>query len=144
LQPTTYLLRCHCGALTGQYRTALEPAAWSIRACQCSFCLSHGVLSTSDPAGSLSFQCRDERLLQHYRFGLRLGDFLLCRECGVFVGAHMATAAGRLGIVNVRALQPQPPALAAPQPMDYSAEKAPAARQDRRQQRWTPITPDSL
>ena len=71
-----YLARCHCGALTARYRTAIAPAAWPVRACQCSFCRSHGALSTSDPAGALEFRSTDPTRVQRYRFGGRTADFM--------------------------------------------------------------------
>jgi hypothetical protein len=106
LSAIEYLARCHCGALTVRYRTAAEPSTWSLRACQCSFCRSHGALTTSDPAGSLEFRSADPERVQRYRFGGRTADFLVCRDCGVYVGAHMATDGRRFGILNVLSLRP--------------------------------------
>jgi hypothetical protein len=137
-----YLARCHCGGLTARYRTAIPPAAWSVRACQCSFCRSHGSLSTSDPAGVLEFRSTDLNQLQRYRFGGRTADFLVCRECGVFVGVQMASDQGRIGVLNVLALRPLL-ALAAVEPMDYGAEN-PEGRRLRREARWTPLAAESL
>jgi len=138
-----YLARCHCGALNARYRTALAPAAWSVRACQCSFCRSHGALSTSDPAGELDFRSADPTRVQRYRFGGGSAEFLICRECGVFVGVQMLTDRGRFGVLNVLALRPLLSDLAAPQPMDYGAE-SPEGRRLRRESRWTPVSAESL
>ncbi len=137
-----YLARCHCGALTARYRTALAPAAWPVRACQCSFCRSHGALSTSDPAGVLEFRSADPSRVQRYRFGGRTADFLICQACGVFVGVRMNTDKGRFGVLNVLSLRPLL-ALAAAEPMDYSAESA-EGRRLRRESRWTPVAAESL
>jgi hypothetical protein len=131
--------RCHCGAIGFTFETLRAPADWSIRACQCAFCRAHGVLTTSDPAGSLAFQCADPTRLERYRFGLRTADFFLCNRCGVYVGAAMAGEHGRYGIISVNALAPLPTELARPQPMSYEGESA-AERGHRRQERWTPIT----
>ena len=51
--------RCHCGAIGFEYRTAKPVGEWPVRACQCSFCLKHGAIYTSDPAGSFSFAHQD-------------------------------------------------------------------------------------
>jgi hypothetical protein len=128
---------CHCGAIGFRYLTAQPPAEWSIRACQCTFCRAHAALSTSDPAGSIEFRGLGSDALQRYQFGQHTADFLLCRECGVYLGALMETPGGMYGIVNVNALRPIPelPALAAP--MDYGAESA-NERAGRREQRWAP------
>lgn len=138
-----YLAHCHCGALTARYRTAVEPAAWTVRACQCSFCRSHGALSTSDSAGTLAFSSLDPTQIQRYRFGGRTADFLICRECGVYVGVQMTTDKGRFGVLNVLSLTPQPAGMPTPAPMDYGAE-TPELRVSRREARWTPLSPDSL
>jgi hypothetical protein len=137
-----YLARCHCGALTARYRTAIAPAAWPVRACQCSFCRSHGSLATSDPAGVLEFRSADPSRVQRYRFGGRTADFLICQACGVFVGVRMNTDKGRFGVLNVLSLRPLL-ALAAAEPMDYGAESA-EGRRLRRESRWTPVAAESL
>jgi hypothetical protein len=137
-----YLARCHCGALTARYRTGVAPDAWAVRACQCSFCRSHGALMTSDPDGSLDFRSGDVALVQRYRFGGRTADFMVCRECGIYVGVQMVSDKGRFGVLNVLALRPVL-ALSAAEPMDYGAE-SPEARRLRRETRWTPVAPESL
>ena len=143
LNAIEYLARCHCGVLTARYRTAIAPAAWSLRACQCSFCRSHGALATSDPAGVLEFRSSHPDQVQRYRFGGRTADFLVCRECGVYVGVQMASDKGRFGVLNVLSLRPLLMNLAASEPMDYGAETA-EGRRLRRETRWTPVAAESL
>jgi hypothetical protein len=136
-----YLARCHCGAVAARYHTAVPVAGWGVRACQCSFCRAHDALSTSDPAGRLEFYCSRPECLQRYRFGTHMTEFLICRECGVYVGARLAGEP--FGIINARALVPIPSDLPVPRPMDYAAESA-AQKRARRAQRWTPLVPSSL
>ena len=138
-----YLARCHCGALTARYQTAVEPSSWTVRECQCSFCRSHGALTTSDPSGLLTFQSADPTQIQRYRFGKRSADFLICRECGVYTGVEIAIDKGRFGVLNVRSLRPLISGFPAAEPMDYGAETA-EARGLRREARWTPLSADSL
>jgi len=138
-----YLAACHCGALTARYQTTVEPSVWEMRACQCSFCRSHGALTTSDPAGLLTFLCSDQNLIQRYRFGGRTADFLICRECGVYLGVQMATDNGRFGVLNVLSLRPLSTSLPAAEPMNYGAETA-EIRRLRRETRWTPLSPESV
>lgn len=138
-----YLARCHCGALTARYRTALEPSAWSVRACQCSFCRSHGALTTSDPAGLLVFRSGDAARVSRYRFGGRTAEFLICRECGVYVGVQMETDKGRFGVLNVLTLRPLLMDLEVAVPMDYGVETA-EVRRLRRETRWTPVAAESV
>lgn len=132
----SYEGRCHCGAIGFTYHTARTPGEWSIRACQCTFCRAHQALSTSDPAGTLTFH--ESPSVRHYRFGQRTADFLLCSVCGVYVGATIATPRGGFGIVNVHALKPPPGDLRAAEPMSYEGESV-AARIARREARWTPL-----
>ena len=128
---------CHCGAIGYRYRTDVAPEQWLIRACQCRFCRAHDALSASDPAGSVEFTVADPKLLNRYRFGLRTADFLLCRECGVYIGALIETENGQFGIINTHALLQSPEMLAATQPMSYDSEDV-GGRVSRREKRWTP------
>jgi len=134
---TEYQGSCHCGAIGYRYRSNLAPDKWSIRACQCRFCRAHDALSASDSSGSVLFTVADEKLLNRYRFGLRTADFLLCRECGVYIGALIETERGRFGIINTHALLKTPKSLAAAAPMTYDTEDV-AGRVSRREERWTP------
>jgi hypothetical protein len=119
--------------------TAVAPSDWSIRACQCQFCLSHAALSTSDKQGELAFHAADPAALQRYRFALRTADFLLCSNCGVYIGAVIEIADRRYGIVNTRALAPAPAEIAALAPISYDGEDT-RGRIQRREDRWTPVT----
>jgi len=138
-----YLARCHCGALSGRYETEIAPCNWPVRACQCSFCRAHAALSTSDPHGALEFSCARPSLLQRYRFASGRTEFLICRECGVYLGAQMARAGGRLAVLNARALVPVPPDLAQAVAVSYEGESG-EARNARRKALWTPLTTQSL
>src|SRR4029077_2060580 len=80
------------------------PAVWQIRACQCRFCRRHAARTTSDPAGRVSFRIREEAALARYRFGLRTADFLVCRNCGVYVGAVLTSSRGQFATLNINAL----------------------------------------
>ena len=128
--------RCHCAAIGYDFSTELAPSAWPIRACQCSFCRAHAALSTSDPRGSLVFHAHEPDQLERYRFGLRTADFLLCRRCGVYIGAQIDSERGSFGIVNTRALTSALELVATP--MTYEGEDI-LQRTQRRESRWTPI-----
>lgn len=130
--------QCFCGAIGFTYSTDLPPSQWSIRACQCRFCRTHDALSTSDPAGSLEFVASEPAHLQRYRFAMKTADFLLCRNCGVYIGACITTPAGRWGIINTHALDPVPDDIAAVQAISYDKEDS-SGRIARREERWTPV-----
>ena len=129
--------RCHCGAIAFVYRTAAAPRDWSVRACQCSFCRAHGVVSTSDPAGSLELSA-NAGSLQRYRFGHRSADFLICRTCGIYVAAVMEADGRYYAVINVRTLDSAPWELPTPVALSFDGEQA-AQRKARRLQRWTPV-----
>ena len=129
---------CHCGAIGFNYLTNINPGVWSVRACQCSFCRAHDALSTSDPNGQIEFTGSRSEFLQRYRFGLETADFLLCRRCGVYIGAVIETDSGAFGIINVHALQKTPDNIAGLAPISYDDENA-SGRVSRREERWTPV-----
>lgn len=135
---TEFTGSCHCGAIGYVYSTDRAPREWSIRACQCGFCRAHDALSTSDPGGMLSFQTEDPAALQRYRFALRTADFLLCRNCGVYIGAVIEVDGSQYGIVNTRSLDDPPADMAGASPISYDSEDT-AGRIDRRTERWTPV-----
>lgn len=130
---------CHCGAIGFRYDSEIDPQDWSVRACQCSFCRAHDALSTSDPDGDLEFMATDATLLQRYRFGQGTADFLLCRNCGVYIGAAIDSGHGAFGIINIHALKARPQQLASPAPISYDEENT-EGRISRRGKRWTPVS----
>ena len=129
---------CHCGALRFEYRTEKPPAAWPVRACQCSFCTRHGANYTSDPAGSVRFLHEDASKLARYRFGQKTADFVFCIRCGGYLGALTEEGGQPLMVLNLRAFDPQPEGLPLAQSMSYEGETK-VDRDTRRTSRWTPI-----
>ena len=134
-----YTGSCHCGAIGFRYATERRPAEWSVRACQCRFCRMHDALSTSDPNGELAFGCHDPGALQRYRFALRTADFLLCRHCGVYIGAAIEIDGKHFGIINTHALDTAPDDMAEIGAISYDSEDV-AGRVARREERWTPVS----
>lgn len=135
--PRVHRGACHCGNLCWALTSALAAAELPARACQCSFCLRQGALSTSDPAGQLRFAVADPALLLRYRFATGSADFLSCRRCGVYVGALMEEAGAWYAIANLNTLEGREALNPVPQPMVYDGEDE-AARRGRRSARWTP------
>lgn len=129
--------RCHCGALQFSFETDKPPVALGVRACACGFCRRHGMRAASDPEGRVVFRLRDPDKLHRYRFGLATADFLLCRDCGVYVGSVMPDPAGDRAIINVNCLE-QPTAFGSDaRSVSYDEEDEPA-RRARRRAVWTP------
>ena len=65
-----------------------------MRGCGCSFCRAHNTRTTSDPNGSVEIRAADWSLVESYRFGTGTAEFLICKRCGVYIGAIGETASG--------------------------------------------------
>jgi hypothetical protein len=135
---TGYRGSCHCGAVAYEFNTGLPPSAWSVRACQCSFCLKHAGVYTSDPNGSVRFVHEDASLLRRYRFGHQTADFVFCGRCGGYLGAITEEDGKQLAVLNIHAMDPLPAGLPAEQPMSYEGEST-GDRNARRGKRWTRV-----
>jgi hypothetical protein len=105
---------CHCGNLRLQVELTRIPGEYSPRACDCDFCCKHGAAWLSDPQGSLRISVRDAGQLGKYAQGSGTAELLLCRQCGVLVGACLSSDGDRLyGAVNARVLECDTPFAAA-------------------------------
>ena len=94
---------CHCGQLRVAFTTGLDPASFTPRACDCSFCRKHGAAYISDPAGRLSVSF-SEGALRRYRQGSNTAEFLVCGQCGVLVAVTFEHASRIYGAVNIGCL----------------------------------------
>lgn len=95
---------CHCGNLQIEVRLTKPPVENLLRSCACSFCRSHATRTVSDPAGQANVHASDWSLVERYRFGSRTADYLLCRRCGVYIGAVCETTAGLRAVINTLCL----------------------------------------
>lgn len=129
---------CHCGNVSYVFDASARAEALGLRACQCSFCRAHGARTTSDPDGEIRIAVSDRDKLQRYRFGLKTADFLICRACGVFVGALMATDGKRYFTVNANTFKPPPAYDIIAVAKDFGAEDT-GGRGARRARLWTPV-----
>ncbi len=130
--------RCHCGAIAFELTMPQPASKWTIRACQCRFCRTHGARTTSDPGGSVRFRVADERKLNRYRFASKSADFMICRECGAYVASMIESPRGRFATINVNMLV-VPLDVPAATPVSYDAE-TPQQKLARREAKWTPVT----
>ena len=130
---------CHCGNLALTFETAGDPAELAVRACGCSFCRRHGVRTVSDPKGRAEFIAHDSSRLSRYSFALGTAQFLVCRTCGVYIGAVMADAGSGYATVNINALQTPEIFANAAVPASNDHETA-TERRARRRALWTPAT----
>lgn len=75
--------RCHCGNLAFTLDIEPMPAMLPARACDCSFCVKHGGVWTSSPAGRLRVSIADADQVHPYAFGTKTATFHVCGRCGV-------------------------------------------------------------
>jgi hypothetical protein len=128
---------CHCGAIRLNYRSELPAAEHALRACQCTFCRKHASRAVSDPHGLAEITILDGMKMSPYRFGFRTADYIVCRECGVYVAAVMTEGDRTWSVVIVNALDDAADFTGAVTPVDFSDEKE-EQRLARRRASWTP------
>jgi hypothetical protein len=129
---------CHCGNLATVFETRQAPQDLWLRSCACSFCAAHGARNVSDPEGSVRIVVRDPDDLVRYRFGLRTADFLVCRRCGIYIGAMMSEGGAAWFTSNVNALRDRAAFTQAVSIVDFEHETEPE-RRARRRAKWTPV-----
>jgi hypothetical protein len=96
---------CHCGNILVVLESDLAPSEFEVRACQCGFCRKHNTRAIADPAGRAVIEVKDADRLSRYRFGLKTAEYLVCRDCGVYVAAVTPEEIGEVrAIVIVNAL----------------------------------------
>ena len=138
-RPRSYPGACHCGAIEYTFETTEPMKRWEVHLCQCEFCRGHGARTVSDPGGEVRFDFTRPELLRRYRFGLRTADFLICKECGTYVGAVMLSGHGASATINVNTLRPLPAGLPRGHAVSWQGE-APEDRRARRVRSWTPVS----
>ncbi|MBL6599839.1 MAG: aldehyde-activating protein [Alphaproteobacteria bacterium] len=131
---------CHCGNLALTFHASKPFEDMPIRACQCTFCRKHNVRATADPEGRLEIKVADQGKLSRYRMGHGITDFLVCRDCGVYVGATMEDPENNqiLATCVVNTLELDPARIAAPAEAHYD-EETPGSRLERRRKRWMKV-----
>jgi len=126
---------CHCGNISFELEWEPDPAEIRARACGCSFCVKHGGLWTSNPAGALRVRVSEASLVSKYAFGTRTADFHLCARCGV-VPVVTSEIDGRLyAVVNVNAFNGVDPSIVRRAPASFEGEDV-EARLARRRRNW--------
>jgi hypothetical protein len=120
-------------------RRSQAPADTRVRACGCSFCRAHNTRTTSDPDGSVDIDAADWSLVEPYRFGTGTAEFLICKRCGVYVGAIGETAAGTRAVINTNCLDSRAAFTQQVDPVDHDGEGT-GDRLARRAANWMPVT----
>ena len=131
---------CHCGNLKLKFSLSKPFSELPIRACQCSFCRKHNVRETADPDGKLDIFIQDKTKLSKYHMGLGVTDFLVCKECGVYVSAVMFDQENNEMIGNciVNTLDIEQDKIQLSEAAHYDSESA-ESRLERRRSRWMKV-----
>ncbi len=128
---------CHCGNISITFETDKSPDELPVRRCTCSFCTKHGAFHTSDPRGRVTFTIRDADRVNRYRFGLATADFLICRNCAVYLAPVFEDGGETFTVVNVNTLD-NAADWPAPEPKSFDGEDI-IVRHRRRRATWTPV-----
>jgi len=128
---------CHCGNITVALDLSLPPEEMPLRSCSCSFCRAHGTRTLSDRNGQVEITATDWSQVERYRFGSRTAEYILCRRCGVYIGAVCDTATGLRAVINTNCLQDRAAFTRAPAAPDYDGEPT-ESRLARRSTNWMP------
>ena len=126
---------CHCRNISFKLDWTPEPSEIPARACTCSFCLKHGGVWTSCPAGSLEIDIRDRSLLSIYAFGTHTADFHVCSRCGVVPVVTCRLDGQLYAVVNVNAFENVDPSLLKHASATFEGEDE-ATRLARRKRNW--------
>lgn len=127
--------KCHCGNISFDLTWEPDPAEIATRACNCSFCVKHGGVWTSNPSGSLRIAVQDPALVSRYLFGTRTAEFHVCARCGI-VPVVTSTIDGRVyAVVSVNAFEGVDPALLRRAAASFDGEGT-DSRLARRRRNW--------
>ena len=128
---------CHCGRVRVRITLSRPADEIGLRACQCGFCRRQGARTFADPNGRAVIEAQNAETLRRYRFGLKTADFLMCSECGVYVGVLLEAGGAQLVTLNAAGLDIEAFRGRSAEPADYSAESF-EERVRRRLTAWMP------
>jgi len=131
---------CHCKNIRVDFETEMAPGAFDPRACDCSFCRQHQSRAISDPNGALRISVKNGDQLNRYQFGMKSIEFLVCRNCGVYVAPFMPdpTDDQAFSSLMISALDDRT-GFSEPKAKNYD-DQAKEDRTARRRRVWTPAT----
>jgi hypothetical protein len=113
---------CHCGNIGFTLKWDPDPVEIQGRTCDCTFCVKHGGVWTSNPKGALRVAIKDRAAVSKYAFATGTADFHICSRCGV-VPVVTSTIEGRLyAVVSVNAFNNVDPAIVRRGPTSFEGE----------------------
>jgi hypothetical protein len=102
--------KCHCGNITFTLDWPEDQPDVPARACNCSFCVKHGGVWTSNPLAKLSVVLHQADLVSKYAFGTETAAFHICTRCGTVPIVTSEIADHLYAVVNVNTFEDFDPA----------------------------------
>jgi len=127
--------KCHCGNIAFELDWPGDSPEIPARACDCSFCVKHGGVWTSNPQSRLAVVIRDASHVSKYEFGTRTATFHVCTICGAVPLVTSDVAGHRYAVVNVSTLESVDPAQLRRTSSHFDAEDI-DSRLARRSRNW--------
>jgi len=128
---------CHCGNIAFRFDWSPDPAEIPARACDCTFCVKHGGVWTSNPKGALEVAVRDPSRVSKYAFGTKTADFHVCEGCGAVPLVTCEIDGNLYAVVSVNAFDNVDRAILQTRPASFDREQV-GERLNRRKARWIP------
>jgi hypothetical protein len=126
---------CHCGNISFEMTWAPDPTEIPARVCDCTFCVKHGGLWTSNPESSLRVIVGEPSLVSKYSFGTGTALFHICTRCGVAAVVTSEIDHHLYAVVSVNAFKDVEPSLLRRAPASFDGESV-ESRLDRRKRNW--------
>jgi hypothetical protein len=127
--------RCHCGNISFRLDWVPDPVEIPARSCDCTFCMKHGGVWTSYPAGKLEVAIEDPALVSRYEFGTKTATFHVCARCGIVPVVTSDLDGRTYAVVSVKAFENVDPAMLKPGPVSFEGEGV-ESRLARRKRNW--------
>jgi hypothetical protein len=127
--------KCHCGNIAFELDWPGALPEIPARACDCSFCVKHRGVWTSNPEARLAVVIRDASLVSKYVFETRTATFHVCSRCGVVPLVTSEIASHLHAVVNVNAMENVDPAWLRRTAAHFDAEDV-ESRLARRGRNW--------
>lgn len=129
--------KCHCGNIAFALDWPGTPSDVVARACNCTFCIKHGGVWTSNPEAKLSVAFQQNAAVSKYSFGTATATFHICMRCGVLPIVTSEIANRLYAVVNVNTFENFDPAGLRRQAASFDGEES-QSRLVRRQRNWIP------
>ncbi len=126
---------CHCGNIAFELDWKSDAAEIPARACDCSFCVKHAGVWTSNPAASLKVTVAEPSQVSKYSFGTRTALFHVCARCGIVPVVTSEIDGHLYAVVSVNAFNDVDPALIRRATASFDGEGV-DSRLARRKRNW--------